>query len=352
MKTTGKAQPNTLLKRERTLRGWTQADVAGAIGTDGYTVNRWECGRAKPSPYFRQKLCTLFGKNAEELGFLDKPNQDQSPLPPSSPPIWTIPYRRNLCFTARDEVITSLFQAFHKQDSPIQTLAVCGLGGIGKTQTAIEYAYRYRSHYQAILWLQADSPAMLLSQAAKLAQDLNLSERDEQDLHRTIAAVRRWFEERPHWLLIMDNLEDLYMLNTYVPPAHQGRILLTTRLHATGTVAHRVEMKKMSLQEGALCLLLRSKILPLNASPEQVSERDYAQAQEISLLMDGLPLALDQAGAYIEEVGCGLSGYLQRYQKHHTTLLGRRGTGTDHPDPVATTWSLSFSRARYTNPAA
>src|SRR5215468_3258587 len=62
--------PNELLRQERLLRGWSQQDVAGRIETDGYTVNRWERGRATPSPYFRQRLCALFGKNAEELGLL------------------------------------------------------------------------------------------------------------------------------------------------------------------------------------------------------------------------------------------------------------------------------------------
>jgi transcriptional regulator with XRE-family HTH domain len=52
--------PNTLLKQERVQRGWSQADLAGVLGTDGHTVNRWERGRARPGPYFRRKLCEPF----------------------------------------------------------------------------------------------------------------------------------------------------------------------------------------------------------------------------------------------------------------------------------------------------
>ncbi|MDQ2713335.1 MAG: FxSxx-COOH system tetratricopeptide repeat protein [Chloroflexota bacterium] len=352
METRSKIKPNVLLRRERLLRGWTQADVAGQIGTDGYTVNRWECGRAKPGPYFRQKLCSLFAKNAEELGFLNTTDQEQLPTATLAPASWTIPYRRNAYFTARDEVITSLFQAFHQEHNVIQVQAICGLGGLGKTHTAVEYAYRYRTHYQAIYWLQADSPTILLSQIVKLAEDLNLGEKYEQDFHSAVAAIRRWFEASGNWLLILDNLEDLHMLHTYVPPMHQGYVLCTTRLHVTGTIANCVEIEKMDPDEGALCLLRRAKILAPNASLEQASEADLLHARELSLLMDGLPLGLDQAGAYIEEVGCSVQGYLQRYQRHRATLLGRRGSAADHLDPVATTWSLSFTQTQQSSQIA
>src|SRR5215467_12036128 len=66
-------RPNELLRQERLLRGWTQQDLAGRIATDGYAVNRWERGRATPSPYFRQRLCALLGKNAQDLGLVGAP---------------------------------------------------------------------------------------------------------------------------------------------------------------------------------------------------------------------------------------------------------------------------------------
>src|SRR5579883_3080264 len=76
-------QPNEHLKQERLLRGWSQIYVANALGTDGYTVNRWERGRARPSPYFRQKLCELFEKNAFDLGLLPLPLGTADPVSPS-----------------------------------------------------------------------------------------------------------------------------------------------------------------------------------------------------------------------------------------------------------------------------
>src|SRR5207249_5070409 len=86
---------------------------------------------------------------------------------------------------------------------------------------------------------------------------------------------------------------------------------------------------------------------------EHAPPADRAKAQELSHLLDGLPLALDQAGAYIEETDCGLSGYLNRYQTRRAALLKLRGGSVaDHPEPVATTWSLSFENLQQANPVA
>src|SRR5713226_7249957 len=84
MKKANKAVPNQRLKMERELRGWSQKYVAQQIGADHYYLSRWEHGTASPSPYYRQKLCALFGKNARELGLLPKKlTKDSLSLPDS-----------------------------------------------------------------------------------------------------------------------------------------------------------------------------------------------------------------------------------------------------------------------------
>ena len=109
----------------------------------------------------------------------------------------------------------------------------------------------------------------------------------------------------------------------------------------------------MNPEEGALFLLRRTRILNPEDTFEQASEQDQQQAQEITKLMAGLPLALDQAGAYIDETRCGLDGYIQLFQKRQSDLLQRRGKNVlDHPDPVATTWSLSFEKVQQANAMA
>jgi len=109
----------------------------------------------------------------------------------------------------------------------------------------------------------------------------------------------------------------------------------------------------MEPEEGALFVLRRAGILEAEEPLNKASSRDQANALVIVQEMDGLPLALDQAGAYIEETGCGLAGYLTLYQQRRMDLLQARGEYTyDHPESVATTWSLSFEKVEQANPAA
>lgn len=130
-------------------------------------------------------------------------------------------------------------------------------------------------------------------------------------------------------------------------------MLLTTRTQSTGGLAQRIDLERMELDEGTLFLLRRSKTIMYNISFEDVCADQRALAQEIVQLMDGLPLALDQAGAYIEETACSLSDYFDRYQKRRTMLLNIRGcTNTNHPQSVVATFSLSFEKVEQESRAA
>jgi tetratricopeptide (TPR) repeat protein/transcriptional regulator with XRE-family HTH domain len=343
------------LKREREQRGWTQSELAEHIGTTQVNVSRWEKSITVPGPYYRQRLADIFAKSIEELGFISQSNEEldegimalsDTPSTPSTP-IWNVPQRRNPFFTGREQILAHLYNVFRSSNvSPsIQVQAISGLGGIGKTQIASEYAYRYLNHYQAIVWIDASSRDALNTEFMLLAGLLNLPEQQETDQDIVIRAVKRWLSAHSNWLLILDNVDDPEMIMSFLPANGMGDVLITTRLQALGTVAQSIEVEKMGLDEGVLFLLHRSKILALSAKIDQTVEEHFAQAAEIVAVLDGLPLALDQAGAYIEETRCGLSGYLDLYGMRRKELLLRRGRlPLDHPEPVATTWSLSFQR--------
>ncbi len=284
------------------------------------------------------------------------PERSEPPrFPGALPPIWNVPHQRNPFFTGREEVLRQLHEALTAGRTAALTppQAISGLGGIGKTQTAVEYAYRFAGDYQAVLWVKAEAREMLLSDVLTLADLLNLPEKEERDQIRMAAAVKGWLSHHGEWLLILDNADDLALAREFLPQTSRGHILLTTRAQAMGGLARRVEIEKMGLEEGTLFLLRRAGRLAPDASLESAPATDHAAAQELVRLVDGLPLALDQAGAYIEETQCGVAGYLTLYRARGVALFKERGgLRTDHPDPVTTTWSLSFQKVEQASPAA
>lgn len=356
------------LKQERERRGWTQSQLAEKTGTTQTNVSRWEKGDTVPGPYYRQRLGALFGKTLVELGFVveveDERNTkdkqvDQTVESPASQTqkIWHVPSRRNPFFTGREETLVYLHTMLTKNKTAAltQAQAISGLGGIGKTQIALEYAYRYRESYDTCLWVTAPSRDTLIADFIALAGLLHLPERDEQDQDIVIGAVKRWLATYGNWLLIIDNVDDPKSVADILPMHTKGRVLMTTRLQALGPLAQSVEVEKMEMEESILFLLRRAKILVSDATLVEVTVEEQAVAKEIVTVLDGLPLALDQAGAYIEETQCGFLGYLDLYRQHRKELLQKRSTSLlvpDHPESVTTTWSLSFQRVEKDNAAA
>ncbi|HET8840852.1 MAG TPA: helix-turn-helix transcriptional regulator, partial [Ktedonobacteraceae bacterium] len=225
MKASKDTQRNHRLRLARTERNWRQHELAEHLGTTTVTVKRWERGSQQPSPYFRVKLCTLFGKSAQELGLSEhEPSApsteevsetERSGVFPAEPGgLWMVPYARNPHFTGRDDLLEHLARelslALPGDTTPTrravlsQPQAIKGLGGIGKTQIAIEYAYRAREqdHYTHTFWINAASSEAMLTSFQTLAEQLpNFAEKDEHDQHKLIAAVVRWIEQCPQsWL--------------------------------------------------------------------------------------------------------------------------------------------------------
>jgi tetratricopeptide (TPR) repeat protein len=266
-----------------------------------------------------------------------------------------VPFSHNPFFTGREEILAQLrahFQTDHVA-ALSQPQAMSGLGGIGKTQLAIEYAHRYRHDYQAILWTRADTCEALISGYVAIAHLLNLPQKDEQDQGLVVQAVLRWLTTQAGWLLILDSADDLTITREFLPTAFDGHLLLTTRAQAMGRLAYRVEVDTMEGEVGALLLVRRAGLVAHTASLEAASPSDVALASELTEELGGLPLALDQAGAYVEETQCGIARYLQLYRTRRAVLLQRRGgLVLDHPEPVATTWSLSFEKIEQQSPAA
>ncbi len=304
--------PNELFTYERKKRHWTQGDVADKISApDERLIRRWERGEVAPTPHYRGKLAEVFGKT-----FLAQHTSPVSRLP----------------------------------------LALSGLGGVGKSQIALEYAYRYREHYHTVLWLHAASYQALVAGVTAVTHRLDLPEKDAEDPKQLIEALKVHLMQLTRWLLIFDNVENLQLLEGFLPTEIKGHLLLTTLSQITGTRAHRIAVEPMDNNTGAELLLRRAKLIAIESTLEHMAGTDAAIARSLSEDMGGLPLAIDQAGAYVEETAMSLSEYVQRYQKERRDLLDRRGSWvseySEHPIPVAATLKLSFEKACERDPIA
>lgn len=364
LKKAHEASINEKLKQARLERQWSQGNVAAQIGTTLVSVSRWERGITLPGPYYRKQLCGLYGKSEAELGIAEEATssnfeqlqQVSHEQVQQSQNLWNMPYKRSPFFTGREGILQDLRTKFSAANASVVMLAISGLGGIGKTLTAIEYAYRFRSSYRAVLWVNAETYNTLISDYVKMASKslLNLPENEEQNLALIVASVKHWLNNNEEWLLIFDNVVDLSMIGDFIPQVGKGHVLLTTSDQVAGDdVDYQIKLDKMEPEESALFLLRRARILSMDASPDITSVPNLDAAKAISKALDHLPLALDQAGAYIEETQCSLTAYLNLYKTQHTALLGRRGRlAIRYRKTVSTTWSLSFQRVERANPAA
>ena len=340
-----------LLGQFRTEVKLTQQQLADLMHKARGTIINWENGTYLP------KERALVLELAKHL-HLDSLKRDQLLEAAFFDPlgtIWAIPFKRNPFFTGREDVLDSLHKALHtdKTVALMQPQALKGLGGIGKTHTAIEYAYRHRDEYQAILWAPANTSSILQASLVSIATMLNLPQKTERDQDLIVKAVKQWLMNHADWLLILDNVEDLESAQSLYPWAHSGHVIMTTRSQSVGGIALSITLEKMGPEEGALFLLRRATLVGPEEGKEQAQGTDYEKAKELSEVLGGLPLALDQAAAYIEKTRCSLSTYLNLYQIERTKLLSERGSlTTDHPESVTVTFFLAFQKVKSASLAA
>ncbi len=340
-----------LLGRFLVRMGFTQQELANKIGMHRNTVVKWMNRTSWP---------TARGQVLRVADELSLSKQERKALIQSAgfslerwpTEVWTVPEPRDMFFTGRETVFQSLQEFLVPGSTTALTQAISGLGGIGKTHTAVEYAYRFHQDYEAVLWLQADSWDVLVSACIQLVDVLELPEQKEPD--QIVGEVQRWLRKHRHWLLILDNVENPQeILPKFVPTDHHGCVLITTRVQSVEPLAQTQMLSTMSEQEGVLFLLRRTTRITAKAGLEKASPEQYEEAKQIWQLMDGLPLALDQEGAYILETGCSFFAYQEQYARRRTELLLRRGKRfIGHEASVATTFSLAFEKVKALNAVA
>jgi hypothetical protein len=166
------------------------------VPTNRQAVTLWSNQDAAWTHITEGIRCVLEGK---QLPVMEEAKQ--VPSPPEVKRVWMVPYSRNPFFTGRDEVLDDLHQRFKQGQAQAvsQPQAMSGLGGIGKTQIAVEYAYRHRQEYQQVLWASAETAELLAAAYTKIAAMLDLPEKGEKDQEVIVEVVKQWLAEHQHW---------------------------------------------------------------------------------------------------------------------------------------------------------
>jgi hypothetical protein len=246
---------------------------------------------------------------------------------------------------------------FEILDQTIKThreCTLCGLGGMGKSQIALEYCYRNKDNYRYIFWIDADTDETLQNSFAFVARRLTSrglvstkSTSPDDLVHQAIT----WLEDNNNWLLVYDNFDDCSFGETsnrrqvqskYFPMVKKGVILKTTRNEFAGKKGSTINLNDLKMDDDtALKLLLRKDTIAMEMDPS---------ALEIIRKLGNLPLAIDLAGACMEMENIKPASFLKSLQEDPASYLKlediQLATGSTYEKTVMTVWEVSFDHIK------
>ncbi|KAK9423613.1 putative Tetratricopeptide repeat domain protein [Seiridium unicorne] len=267
-------------------------------------------------------------------------------------------------FVAREREIAEIRRTL-SSDGSRRVVVLHGLGGIGKTQLAVAYTKRYRDEYSAIFWFNIKDEASIQQSFTRVARQLMQQHPDtsrltaldlQENNNKVVEAVQTWLSlpGNTRWLAIYDNYDnpkladrpndDGINIHRFLPLSYQGSIIVTTRLSQVD-IGHRILIRKLESTDDSLKIL--------STTSGRYDLHDDVDAKALAEKLDGLPLALATAGAYLRRVSTSFSDYLRLYQSSwaslHTSIprLGSYGDRT-----LCSTWQVSYEQVQEQNPLA
>lgn len=259
--------------------------------------------------------------------------------------IWLIPSTkaRNQSFFDRPDIFAALARELADCGRVgVTTAALSGTGGVGKTQIAVEYAYRHyfdHSDYQCVFWINAESDDSVSDSVSEIAERLALPERLISD-ERAKSALRVWFETNSSWLLIIDNVDAFERVRWVLQSAYRGAILVTTQrdnLDGYG-IGRVISVSPLERQAASRFFLARARL-------SAISDTEREEVDKLAGLLGYLPLALELAAAFVARHGTAPSAYMEAFNNRVLEMLDASpGVFAGMYDrSVRTAWAVSFA---------
>ncbi|HXW76160.1 MAG TPA: tetratricopeptide repeat protein, partial [Candidatus Eremiobacteraceae bacterium] len=258
---------------------------------------------------------------------------------------WLVPdAMRTRYFTGRE----SLLAALRAQLTARHRAALSGLGGVGKTQAAFEYAVRHRADYpDGVFWTSAETLSAIAGGYVEIAKALRLAVAASSNQEQIVRATIEWLNGTERWLLILDNVDDRAHVMPFIPERGKGDVLITSResVFQELGIARGLDVVDLDADEAVRFLYARTG----RNADDDPAERSIVA--ELAAEMGHLPLALEQAAAYITETSANFGDYLTSYRKRRVALL-EKASGLVSHDTVAVTWSANFDAVQRASAAA
>ncbi|MBM2616223.1 tetratricopeptide repeat protein [Actinoplanes sp. LDG1-06] len=240
---------------------------------------------------------------------------------------------RNVQFTGREKDLLDLRDRLQSSSSPVvlsgaSPVALQGMGGIGKTQVAMEYAHRFRNAYDFVWWIDADPVTFVDTQLSDLARELGLAtDGGIADHAQAVLGALRRGRTLSRWLVIFDNAEDISVVSRFLPSGPGGHVIVTSRDAGWGERAQVVQVDVFDRRESVAHL--RKRVPSLRSE----------DAARLAELLGDLPIAVAAAGAWLADTGAPIDDYLA-----HIETYG--------PANLESVWDLSLKRLEERSAAA